>query len=176
MMKSKHVIYFATLLVAFTFLTSCKTKEIVYYGADDMVYPRYKPPLSDVRAELVSLKLEGDTTEYGFRDMPEFSEECMIPRYEKGWDGFLREIEALRFSLVRNDEYPRGTVKIRFIVNKKGKIVAPQILRGISYGTDKSVIDIFQRSTFQLWIPAIRNHEFIDSEIIVNIIFIEGER
>lgn len=151
------------------FLPSCKNKFAPLGGgvANDMVYNRRIDCRGSIETELLSLKIEGDTTQHDFIEDPEFSDKFMPPRYEGGWEGFQSNLKSVMYYPSRAEEYGvGGRVVVKFRLNEKGVIDDIVMLRGVDPQIDKEVQRALMRGP-QLWIPAIRDHKLVNSEIMM---------
>ena len=151
------------------FLPSCKNKHERSGGnvANDMVYDRQISHWGSIETKLLLLKIEGDTTQHDFIEDPEFSDKWMPPRYEGGWEGFQSNLKSVtRYPTQAQESGIEGRVVVRFRLNEKGVIDDIIIFRGVGPWIDKEVQRALMRVP-RLWIPAIRDHKLVNSEILM---------
>jgi protein TonB len=77
----------------------------------------------------------------------------------KGWKNYL--IKNLNYPARAQGKDIHGTVTIKFIVDKEGKVVQPQIIKSVEFSLDQEVIRILQQSP--AWKPGFQFGKFVNS-------------
>lgn len=110
--------------------------------------------------EIIIPNLEFDTFEYQPPVSPKKSQKKDIFDIHgvEVLPSMIGGLEAL-YSKVKYPELARksgitGTVVVEFIVNKKGEVVSPKIIRGIGGGCDEEVLKVIQSMRFS---PGVQN-------------------
>lgn len=79
----------------------------------------------------------------------------VMPKMKGGLEKLYREIKYPELAVKQRTE---GRVIVQFVVDEKGKVSNPQIIRGIGAGCDEEVLRVIKLMTFT---PGIQNGRFV---------------
>jgi len=65
-----------------------------------------------------------------------------MPELDKRLPGFVYPVKAQRFQI-------EGQVVVQFLLDKKGKVKDPQVVKGLGYGCDEEVLRVLRRGRFK---------------------------
>jgi protein TonB len=88
-----------------------------------------------------------------------------MPEYPGGTDALLKFIDAnMKYPVEAKQKGVEGKVFVQFIIDKKGNVVDPKLLKGIGYGCDEEALRVIK--LLPGWIPGKQGGNPVNVKIV----------
>lgn len=167
----RNLLYIGAMVLLFAFLSSCRATRTYGTPSCHLIALPMKLETIPTEVKLLSLVVEGDATEHGFVDDVAFSDQFMPPRYQGGWGRLVEYIATeITYPVFALERGIKGEVTVLFGMNKDGTIGEVEVFRSPDRSLDAEVVRVVKDIPFR-WLPAIREHVFINSTVTVRVGF-----
>lgn len=76
------------------------------------------------------------------------------PEHPRGMNSFRIEVaESFKYPQEAVNEKVEGAILIKYVVNEKGKITNPRVVKDLGYGTREAAMEAFRQASNKDWIP-----------------------